>query len=606
VKAVEEALDKQRNLVEQAEVDRQKSLNRVELALLKAGASEAVISAATQADVLANERAAITDRIALKEQELAEFANDEAKRREILLEISKLEADLGENEVAQERAVQERIRRLRDQALEDLDRQGAAVVAIYEEINASIDRQNQSLQIQAEIIRTSGELQATINQGDIDDRQRALDLVDQLNSDQVKSAEQRRAIEQQLADLGFDGKVEEKDILQEIIELEAAQAQDRLAQVARENELSRIAAELDAENQRITAARAVSEAEINALKAEQNLLTAQQNLLAAQQSGNAEAIELAQRGVDLANSELALSQRRVEQANANAEATERNIENQRELNNLAAAETEIAALRDEQQAARQRLDQAVASGEREAISAARSSLEDINQQLDAAEERANQAIANTSDITVESVGAETEETLADSAARQAEVAQLQEEGISYLEQQVTLESRLADEAQRRAAAYAQIQSSTIPAGAGALPSRRVGGSILPGQPYQLHSNEIVVPITPSYVLNEFDSRAARKDALRQATEALANQMVLNPTQVIQRVDKSTEATALIPAGVQRTLGDIRREVKGLRREAKLAKPTIYQHYQAADSSPYEAQQKRERERERAERRNRDL
>ena len=539
LEALEATFEEQQNLLDQAQKDRELQTANLELSLLREGVDEEEISDRVREDTLAAERDSIQEQIALLEEKKAAFADNADAQAEIALELADLEIAATENAIESEIAARERAERARERAIREFEaqteQQKAALQGVADEydiqaqaidlINASLERQSNLLQGQINLLQARAGLQEAIATGEISDLERALQIRRQLDDDQEESAEQRRALEQELSDLGVSRRADEADILEDIIEAEQRRSRDRISALQNEQNLASISQEIEARNNILAAQRAVTQARINELKAQQNALDAEAAFFAAQQTGDRQQIDLAARGLEASRRGVELAALEVAQSEEALVTTQQQIDQLERLNDLEAARAELQLLQNERANAQSRLNDAIAEGDSGAIRAARSYFRELDEGYDQARARAEELQSSV----------ELDPGIGSAEA----LAGLGSTNLDLTRNQADEEERAALAAQDRVAAYRELEglqnrvnpSSGSPGSQG-IPQRKTGGPVVPGQLYQVHSNELIVPNAPGYVLNQFDSRAVRRMAMEQARQMLVSAYLPNPKAVV--------------------------------------------------------------------------
>jgi hypothetical protein len=207
----------------------------------------------------------------------------------------------------------------------DLEKEKAALDAI----NQTIDISKQLLESRAAVQKSLFNLQQTQSEGEIQILQQALALRKEI--DKVESPEAKIILQAALNKLVIDGAVTELDLVKQRQVVE-----DQLAQQKREAALAEIerqqkSLDLEIQQNKIVAERALIEARIAENKARQDLNSAQSKLETAQQNPqDQEAIKNAQQSVDLANQAVNLANQGVKNAQQQLDIQPELTENRRQ------------------------------------------------------------------------------------------------------------------------------------------------------------------------------------------------------------------------------------------------------------------------------------
>ncbi|MBE9103356.1 hypothetical protein, partial [Vacuolonema iberomarrocanum] len=266
-----------------------------------------------------------TQTVALKEEELAEIrqlreagtidAETAAEReRALQAEIRQLTLQGLEQQIAaQEAARQAAIQAIQDElavATDALEQQ----IALQQRKTAQIQAQERALQRQNELIDSQTALTTALNnldqarsQAAIDGYDRALQIQQQLASNEELSARERRVLEEELQRIGFQRGSSELEILEARQAEEERLAQQQQAALEAQQTAARTALDLELRRNELAARRAVIEAEIAETRARQNVLDAEAALREAELSGDATQVQTAQTDLNLARQEAELS-----------------------------------------------------------------------------------------------------------------------------------------------------------------------------------------------------------------------------------------------------------------------------------------------------------
>jgi TP901 family phage tail tape measure protein len=149
--------------------------------------------------------------------------------------------------------------------------------AAFEQAANALQRQTNLLGARANLQSAQNGLAQTETTIAADRAKQALALRTQLDQQNLSQVE-RVAIEKELARLGFSGRTNTLTILRQEQALQAKLSEQKRTALIQEQETARSVLALETQRNQIAAARTVTEARINELKAQQAILTAQQAL----------------------------------------------------------------------------------------------------------------------------------------------------------------------------------------------------------------------------------------------------------------------------------------------------------------------------------------
>lgn len=296
---------------------------------------------------------------AQKELDLRQQLSD-AQATRIEQELT-LQRQARDQQLADIQAQRDAFQAAMDSQIAASQRAAAAITANADQEAAARDRVNATLERERSLLEAKAALTAAVNEAEqqasqfrIEALSRAIEIQQTLNSDQITSAEQRRNLEQELAQLG----VRSNTSLLQLVKQRQAE-EDRLAQLKRaalESEQAQQTAllELDIQRNELADRQALATARNNALLQQQAEIQAQVNLAKAQADGDATAVANAQQQVDLARQQLQIAQEQISTAEANVAANQKLYEIQRQT---LAVKQETARRAFEQQEAQRKLNQ---------------------------------------------------------------------------------------------------------------------------------------------------------------------------------------------------------------------------------------------------------
>jgi hypothetical protein len=356
---------------------------------------------------------------------------------------------------------------------------------IENRIAQSLDQQFQLFQGQLDLLTSRNSLLTAIGQAEISDAERALAIRKEISENQALTGKQRRQLEQELRQLGFNRFDSEAKISKEIFELKKEQLESEAEQLQQRQIAER--ATLEFENQK---AELQAQQEIRAEQNRVRELEFQRTLLAleaqkAQARGDARAEAIAVEGATQLSQAIAEAQEGVQVARDNA--TNVNRLNELRAQSLSAKQaTEALAtarsIRDQAQVlAREFVDETGISNQ------ASQFAERSSQEVSRIENEASATAARLDAIS------------AQEGARKLENARLFAESQSQvnqeLEKQLAFEQQLNAEIARRISLFEQLKESMDGASVPleGMPGRLVGGPVTGGAAYHTHAGESFVP-----------------------------------------------------------------------------------------------------------------
>lgn len=344
----------------------------------------------------------------------------------------------------------------------------------------ALERQSSLLQAKANYQKATADLATTEGQIDVDRAKRAVEVAKQLEGQNV-SAQERAALERELATLGIASGTSATQLVQRQILLENQLAEQKRSSMLAEQAQARASLELELRRNQLANSRAVIEARITELKAK----------------------------ASLADAQSALAERRVADSKAITTAESNLQKAQQEVNPIKRAEAIAQATADLQSAkSSARVGQAQSA---DAIGLAR-------EQVEAAKQNTKDTVAQRTEATeIEQLSRKSLEAQQLSALKQADAADAARRNADNLELAKTQAEGIASAMERAKAA----QSGGAPAQAAALPGRKDGGSVAAGQAYVVgeQSAEVFVPGASGTILNQ--GQIARNLSAFQAAQSLA-------------------------------------------------------------------------------------
>ena len=355
LEALRRSFDEQAALVEANAQDRARALIDLEQNLLSQGQDETVIRATVELQGIDNARAQLNEQIALERQRRDAFAEGTDDRAQAVAQIDQLETQLRQNALDGIRARQQQEEAAEDARIEAIEREEEAATnainaqaqafdnffseqeriasntsAFLDGATAAIDAQNSALERRAQLLDAQTNLQGAIDNSEVQGLERALEIRQQLSSEEELSNQERRALERELQAITGSRNTSERRIQQELLEAEQTRRENALASLNAQQALEAQSLVLDQERERIAAQRAVLEAEISgiqaraaaaALQADRDRLAIQERSLRSQlatstdpeeQAQLQQAITENQLGQDAAGSALVGAQNQIE------------------------------------------------------------------------------------------------------------------------------------------------------------------------------------------------------------------------------------------------------------------------------------------------------
>ena len=206
---------------------------------------------------------------------------------------------------------------------------------------------------QISLLNSLASARERLNNVDLSRLQRGLEIRVALRTEEL-DPEQRRALQREFNRLGIEGRTTERGILQQIADLEAQIASDRLANLREEQELQRFLLNNDAVRLRLEGQRAELQARQRINEANRLINIAQEELIVANsaEDRNEKRIANATENVKLAEDNLALVQSELGLIQAQNAALDQTIDKRREILRLnQQAEQEQQQAQDEAQRA---------------------------------------------------------------------------------------------------------------------------------------------------------------------------------------------------------------------------------------------------------------
>jgi TP901 family phage tail tape measure protein len=571
VAALEESLEEAQNAVDKANVERQRGVLALEQELRAAGVSEVEIKERTAQAGLEAEQAALEGELSIQRQRIAAYEAGTKERADAEIALAQTQNDLLQNQIDQElaareaevRAIEEVIAAESRAANESIASSQARLDSITR-VEASIQRQNDLLNQQANLQQAITDLRGAVADREIAQTENALavtqeiaNIESKLNGDSELSAEQRlalteerAALEARLGDLGFERGANEQQILQQIIALQAQRFEQERAALEQNQAIERLSLEVEIERQRLAAARAVSEEQIALRRLELQRAELEGAIRIANARGDTQAAADAQSQLNILDEQIAGQQQLLSLTQESQAAEARSAEIQRGTLAAQQQQAQLALSQQQQSTAQGLADQGADVGGR----AAEQSANLLNQTTLRADQeaRASEELAN---------------------ALQEQI-NLQAEGDRLLSQTTAL----ADEAERYAAAI----GGASPSGGGRVPSIpefRAGGIIPAGQIAKVHKDEIIRPASALAVTSQKSSRAIDRE-MRQL-------MLSSQPQALGRLRPLPMAQQVNSKQIERGFKEMIKIMKS-RPPAKFDMP-----YQVIGQSPQEAKRQRQ-------------
>ena len=444
------------------------------------------------------ERDRIAQEIQLQEQRVEVYEEGTRRRRQAEIALSELRIQLSEANAAAEEAARASAVAAIDTQIEDEQRlQGLQQerLRLREEaesrVIASLNQQKDLFESQLGLIRERNSLAQSLAGADTADAERALEIRQELNNNENLSAERRKQLEQELENLGFRRNAQESDIANEILQRKKEEIELRAQALAAEQAAAR--AQLQFQNQlRTLEAQRETQREqsrLRELQFQRTLLELEADK--AEAAGNARGAEIAREGVSRTDEAISEQRQAIGQAR-NREAVVQQLNND--------ASQALAA-----QQARESFE--FARGVAAEAQQLATELGDVNEGV---RQRA-QTFANQQDDISDAARIEAEQTLiglrdarVQSAAKELSsaqaLAQTNIELIGSAQEQLALETQLANEAERRLAAYQSLSEAlgnSAQAQTSEIPSLDTGGVLPAHRPALIHSGEILVPGAPT-------------------------------------------------------------------------------------------------------------
>ena len=289
---ITQSINEQAALVEANAQDRARSLIDLEQNLLSQGQDETVIRATVELQGIDNARAQLNEQIALERQRRDAFAEGTDDRAQAVAQIDQLETQLRQNALDGIRARQQQQQAAEDARIEAIEREEEAATnainaqaqafdnffseqeriasntsAFLDGATAAIDAQNSALERRAQLLDAQTNLQGAIDNSEVQGLERALEIRQQLSSEEELSNQERRALERELQAITGSRNTSERRIQQQLLEAEQTRRENALASLNAQQALEAQSLVLDQERERIAAQRAVLEAEISGIQA---------------------------------------------------------------------------------------------------------------------------------------------------------------------------------------------------------------------------------------------------------------------------------------------------------------------------------------------------
>ena len=289
---IAEELGRQQAAIEANAQDRARALIDLEQNLLSQGQDETVIRATVELQGIDNARAQLNEQIALERQRRDAFAEGTDDRAQAVAQIDQLETQLRQNALDGIRARQQQEEAAEDARIEAIEREEEAATnainaqaqafdnffseqeriasntsAFLDGATAAIDAQNSALERRAQLLDAQTSLQGAIDNSEVQGLERALEIRQQLSSEEELSNQERRALERELQAITGSRTTSERRIQQELLEAEQTRRENALASLNAQQALEAQSLVLDQERERIAAQRAVVEADIAAIQA---------------------------------------------------------------------------------------------------------------------------------------------------------------------------------------------------------------------------------------------------------------------------------------------------------------------------------------------------
>ncbi|MEC4804756.1 MAG: hypothetical protein SAJ12_09290 [Jaaginema sp. PMC 1079.18] len=337
-KELDDRLKKATQAIKLAETEREKAINQ---GILNGTMSQ------READEQRLKSAAdrIQQEIALEQQKIAQLAalgNNDEEVAAAKLKLAELQNQAIQNQIQQEEALQKKIQDgLRDQIAEYQRKTQEVTLGIEKEVKAnqmiedSLNRQQQLMQSKADLVAAQQGLQQTLGQIELDRVNRAMQIQQQLSSEQELDANVRKQLETELQALGFSGQETVIDLLKQKQEIEDNLAQQRLEALKAEQAQQLAALELDIQRNQLAAERAILQSQAAQAQAEQNKIEAELQLEIAKAIRDPEErdrqLKAAQAQIKVAEQGLELALKDVEATKESANLQEELANNQREV-----------------------------------------------------------------------------------------------------------------------------------------------------------------------------------------------------------------------------------------------------------------------------------
>jgi tape measure domain-containing protein len=500
---LEKRLDEANQVAKKANLERLNQNLQLERQLRASGASEAEIKERTAQAGLEAEQAALEGELDIQRQRVNAYEEGTKERADAEIALAQIQNDLLQNQIDQElaareaeiRAIEEVIAAESRAANESIASNQARLDSIAR-VEASIQRQNDLLNQQANLQQAITDLRGAVADREIAQAENALAITQEianieskLNGDSELSAEQRlalteerAALEARLGDLGFERGANEQQILQQIIALQAQRFEQERAALEQNQAIERLSLEVEIERQRLAAARAVSEEQIALRRLELQRAELEGAIRIAEARGDTQAAADARSQLSILDEQIAGQQELLSLTQEAQAAEAQSAEIQRGTLAAQQQQAQLALAQQQQSTAQGLADQGAGIGG----AAATESANLLNQTTLRADEEAR-------------VGEELANAL-------QEQVNLQSEGDRLLSQTTAL----ADEAERYAAAI----GGASPSGGGSvpgIPEFRAGGIIPAGQVAKVHRDEYIRPAAALAVTSQKSSRAIDRE-----------------------------------------------------------------------------------------------